>query len=204
MVRIIAELSVNTPTASSSDRYKYRYGYGTGGGSWGRQQFVYRRPAHDVGEKQSLAVNDNNENDRFNDCQSNIIHNHIDKINNTTIRVNTMIATHYGMRENYDNSDKENEALKKEEELKGAKVINAKLGKIIYRSRAGELFVAQHSVQMTIVFVFDKKTGQSTQTQTQKIVWNDEVFETKQVWFSEMARLSAERAELNMMIFRCE
>ena len=52
MVRIIAELSVNTPTASSGDRYKYRFGYG-GGGCDNRQQIIYRRPAPALGEKMS-------------------------------------------------------------------------------------------------------------------------------------------------------
>jgi adenine specific DNA methylase Mod len=57
---------------------------------------------------------------------------------------------------------------------------------------------------MTVVFVFDKKTGQSTQTLTQKIVWEDKVFETKQDWFSEMAKVSAQRADENMKVVRCE
>jgi hypothetical protein len=48
---------------------------------------------------------------------------------------------------------------------------------------------------MTVVFVFDKKTGKSTQIWTQKVVWNDKVFETKQDWFSEMALLSAQLAD---------
>jgi len=52
MVRIIAELSVNLPNASSGDRYKYRYGYG-GGGCDNRQQIIYRRPAPALGEKMS-------------------------------------------------------------------------------------------------------------------------------------------------------
>ena len=44
MVRIIAELSVNMPTACSSDRYKYRFGY-SGGGGHGHEQVIYKRPA---------------------------------------------------------------------------------------------------------------------------------------------------------------
>lgn len=152
MVRIIAELSINTPTASSGDRYKYRYGCGGGGcgsgdGSWGRQQIIYKRTAHALIEK-----------------------------------------------------EKEKEDLKKEE----VQVINPKLGKIIYRSRSGELFFAQHSVHLTTTFVFDKTRGESIQSQTQKVVWNDKVFETKQDWFREMARSCVDRADETMKIVRCE
>ena len=83
-------------------------------------------------------------------------------------------------------------------------VINPKLGKISYRSRTGELFFAQHSVHLTTIFVFDKTTGESIQSQTQKVVWNNKVFETKQKWFSEMAKLCVDRAEEKMKIVRCE
>jgi len=221
MVRIIAELSINMPTASSGDRYKYRYGCGgDGGGYKERQQIIYKRPASALGEKkyekQQSTMDSNNGGEGgeggegFNDYQSNIINSRIDAINEQTDHINTMIATHRDMREKQqmrekcENSEKEKEEMKKEEESKGAKVINPKLGKIIYRSRTGELFFAQHSVQLTTTFVFDKKTGQSTQSQTQKIVWNDKVFETKQDWFSEMARLCIDRAEENMKIVRCD
>ena len=57
---------------------------------------------------------------------------------------------------------------------------------------------------MTVVIVFDKKTGRSTQTHTQKVVWEDKVFETKQDWFSEMARKCAAKADDNMKIVRCD
>jgi hypothetical protein len=213
MVRIIAELSINMPTASSGDRYKYRYGCGYGGGSGykERQQIIYKRPALVIGEKKSekqqSTMDSNNGGEGyegFNDYQSNIINSRIDAINEQSNHINNMIATHRDMREKQQmrekcgNSEKEKE---KEETTKGAKVINPKLGKIIYRSRTGELFFAQHSVQLTTTFVFDKKTGQSTQSQTQKIVWNDKVFETKQDWFSEMARLCIDQ---NMKVVRCE
>lgn len=221
MVRITAELSINTPTASSGDRYKYRYGCGGGSGGGGyneRQQIVYKRTAHALvekeKEKQRLLVNGDNgrEGDEgYNGYQSNVIRNHVDKINEQTEHINTMIATHRDMREKQQvrekcgNSEKEN--LKKEEGVQGvqgAQVINPKLGKISYRSRTGELFFAQHSVHLTTIFVFDKTIGESTQSQTQKVVWNNKVFETKQDWFREMARLCVDRAEEKMKIVRCE
>lgn len=219
MVRIIADLSINTPTASSGDRYKYRYGCGYGGigggVSWGKQQIVYKRPAPAVVEKEkekekksSLVNGDNGrEGDGgYNGYQSNVIQNHVDKINEQTDHINTMIAAHRDMREKQQmrekcgNSEKEKEKenMKKEEEVQGVQgvqVIHPKLGKISYRSRTGELFFAHHSVQLTTTFVFDKTRGESIQSQTQKIVWNNKVFETKQNWFSEMARLCIDRAE---------
>lgn len=212
MVRIIAELSINTPTASSGDRYKYRYGCGGGSGYNERQQIIYKRTAHALvekeKEKQPMLVNGDN------GYQSNVIRNHVDAINEQTEHINTMIATHRDMREKQQirekcgNSEKEN--LKKEEEVQGVQgvqgvqVINPKLGKISYRSRTGELFFAQHSVHLTTIFVFDKTTGESIQSQTQKVVWNNKVFETKQKWFSEMARLCVDSAEEKMKIVSCE
>jgi uncharacterized FlaG/YvyC family protein len=207
MVRIIAELSVNVPTASSGDRYKYRYGYG-GGGCDNRQQIIYRRPAPALGEKMSqkksekqpLLVIGETEDDagdtiNMDYCGSNFINSHIDKIN-------TMVAVHHNMCEMHEMQQMReiNEKSEKEKE----KGINHKLGKIIYRSRTGELFEAHHSIHMTVVFVFDKKTGTSTQTHTQKVVWKDKVFETKQDWFSEMARQCAAKADDNMKIVRCD
>ena len=96
------------------------------------------------------------------------------------------------------------EINEKEKEKQKEKEINHKLGKIIYRSRTGELFKAHHSIHMTVVFIFDKKIGRSTQTHTQKVVWEDKVFETKQDWFSEMARQCAAKADDNMKIVRCD
>jgi uncharacterized FlaG/YvyC family protein len=180
MVRIVAELSINTPTASSSDRYKYRYGCGSGSGSGdynGLQQIVYKRPALAMGENMSEKATTGN---------------------------NSLIATQQ-MREIYENSEKEKEKEReKEREKEKEKSINRKLGKINYHSRAGKLFVADHSVQITIVLVYDKKTGTSARTQTEKVIWEDKVFETKQAWFSEMAKLSIEHAAENMKIVRCD
>jgi len=220
MVRIIAELSVNLPTASSGDRYKYRYGYG-GGGCDNRQQIIYRRPAPALGEKMSqkksekqplLVIGETHDDDDEHDTinldygGSNFINSQIDKIN-TMVDINRNMHEMQQMREINEKSEKEKEKQKeKEEELKKAKEkgIDRKLGKIIYRSRTGDIFEAQHSIHMTVVFVFDKKTGRSTQTHTQKVVWKDKVFETKQDWFSEMARQCAAKADDNMKIVRCD
>jgi uncharacterized FlaG/YvyC family protein len=206
MVRIIAELSVNVPTASSGDRYKYRYGYG-GGGCDNRQQIIYRRPAPALGEKMSqkksekqpwlvIGETEDDAGDTINMdyCGSNFINSHIDKIN-------TMVAVHHNMCEMQQMREINEKSEKEKEKEKG---INHKLGKIIYRSRTGELFEAHHSIHMTVVFVFDKKTGTSTQTHTQKVIWKDKVFETKQDWFSEMARQCAAKADDNMKIVRCD
>ena len=220
MVRIIAELSVNMPTACSGDRYKYRFGY-TGGGAHGHGQVIYKRPApapkssmsQKKTEKEPLLVSYDNEVFEDNQmnmnicslyCMNNNISNKVNEIEDTISQTNLLIMNNRLLREKHEKREidekleKEKEKEKeKEERLKEKKQpeINHKLGKIIYRSRTGELFEAQHSVHMTTVFVFDKKTGKSTQTSTQKVVWNNKVFETKQDWFSEMARLSAQRAD---------
>ena len=233
MVRIIAELSVNMPTACSSDRYRYRFGY-TGGGAHGHGQVIYKRPAPAPVPKSSMSQKKtekvpllvSEDNDVFEDsrlnmnicsfyCMNNNISNRVNEIEDTISQTNLLIMNNRLLHEKHEKreidekleKEKEKEKEKqKEEELKKAKEkeINHKLGKIIYRSRTGDLFEAQHSIQMTAVFVFDKKTGKSTQTWTQKVVWNDKVFETKQDWFSEMARLSAQLADENMKIVRYE
>ena len=143
-----------------------------------------------------VETHDDDERDTINldYCDSNFINSEIDKIN-TMVDINRNLHEMQQMREIIEKSEKEKE---KEKE------INHKLGKIIYRSRTGELFEARHSIHMTVVIVFDKKTGRSTQTQTQKVVWEDKVFETKQDWFSEMARKCAAKADENMKIVRCD
>lgn len=210
MVRIIAELSVHTPTASSGDRYKYRYGYG-GGGCDNRQQIIYRRPAPALEEKMSqkksekqpllvmVETHDDDACDAINlhYCGSNFINSEIDKIN-TMVDINRNMQQMQQMQQIREINEKSEKEKEKEKE------INHKLGKIIYRSRTGELFEARHSIHMTVVIVFDKKTGRSTQTQTQKVVWEDKVLETKQDWFSEMARKCAAKADDNMKIVRCD
>jgi hypothetical protein len=223
MVRIIAELSVNMPTACSGDRYKYRFGYSGGGGA--QSQVIYKRPAPAPNSSMSqrktekeplLDVCDNDNNGDIVDngtnicsiyCMNNNISNisrKVSEIEDTINETNKMILMNRQLREKHEK--REIDEKEKEERLKKEKQpeINRKLGKIIYRSRTGDLFEAQHSIQMTIVFVFDKKTGQSTQTRTQKVVWEDKVFETKQDWFSEMARMSAQRADENMKVVGCD
>ena len=182
MVRIVAELSINTPTASSSDRNKYRYGCGSGGYN-GLQQIVYKRPALAMGENMSEKATTGN-----------------NTLVATQSDVHQKIETQQ-MREIYEKSEKEKE---KEKEKEREKSINRNLGKINYHSRTGEVFTAQHSIQMTVVLIFDKKTGHSTRTQTEKVIWKDKLFGTKQAWFSEMAKLSIEHAAENMKIVRCD
>ena len=226
MVRITAELSVNTPTAYSNDRYKYRFGY-TGGASHG--QVIYKRPASspspspspmsNMSQKKTETQSSHGYDDKWMEvysmfCMSNIS-SRINDINDTIIQTNLLVANNRQLREEHDKHEKREKReidekcekeRQKEEELKKAKEkeINHKLGKIIYRSRTGDLFEAQHSVQMTVVVVFDKKTGTSTQNSTQKVVWKDKVFETKQDWFSEMARLSAATVDEKIKIVTCE
>jgi hypothetical protein len=223
MVRVIAELSVNTPTACSSDRYKYRFGY-SGGRAHGQEQVIYKRPApapkssmsqRKTEDQPLLDACDNDNNDDIVDngtnicslyCMNNNISNisisrKVSEIEDTISQTNLLIMNNRLLREKHEKHEKR-EIDEKEKEKQPE--INHKLGKIIYRSRTGDLFEAHHSVQMTVVFVFDKKTGQSTQTLTQKIVWEDKVFETKQDWFSEMAKVSAQRADENMKVVRCE
>ena len=133
---------------------------------------------------------------------NNNISNKVNEIENTINETNKMILINRQLREKHEK--REIDEKEKEKEKEKQPEINRKLGKIIYRSRTGDLFEAHHSVHMTVVFVFDKKTGDSTQTTTQKVVWNDKVFETKQYWFSEMAKVSAQRADDNMKVVRCE
>ena len=222
MVRVIAELSVNTPTACSSDRYKYRFGY-SGGGAHGHEQVIYKRPAPapkssmsqrktehqpllDVCDNDDIVdIGDNGTNICSIYCMNNnisTISRKVSEIEDTINETNKMILMNRQLREKHEK--REIDEKEKEKEKEKQPEINRKLGKIIYRSRTGDLFEAHHSVHMTVVFVFDKKTGDSTQTTTQKVVWNDKVFETKQYWFSEMAKVSAQRADDNMMVVRCE
>lgn len=206
MVRIIAELSVHTPTAYSNDRYKYRFGY-TGGASHG--QVIYKRPASspspmsNMSQKKTETQSSHGYDDKWMEvysmfCMSNIS-SRINDINDTISQTNLLVANNRQLREEHEKREKREidekceKERQKEEELKKAKEkeINHKLGKIIYRSRTGELFEARHSIHTTVVIVFDKKTGRSTRTHTQKVVWEDKVFETKQDWFSEMSRQCA-------------
>ena len=215
MVRIIADVSINSPTASSCDRYKYRYGCGQGSCN-NNQRTIYRRPAPLTGEKMSqkqsekqpLLVNDDDTDDNIIDTNNigvAFIDVRFNKIDEAVDRINTVVGERRNMvemqqmREINRNSEKE-----KEKEKEKLKEINYKLGKLIYRSRTGDLFEAYHSIHVTEFIVVDKKNGQRVKNKTQKIFWNDRIFETKQDWFSEMAKLSSSRADETMKIVRCE
>ena len=209
MVRVVAEISINSPTASSCDRYKYRYGCGQGSCN-NNQRTIYRRPAPPTGEKMSqkqsekqpLLVNGDDADDNIIDTidiGAAIIDVRFNKIDEAVDRINTVggerrnMVEMQQMREINRNSEKEK-----------LKEINHKLGKLIYRSRTGDLFEAYHSIHMTEFVVVDKKNGQRVKNKTQKIFWNDRIFETKQDWFSEMAKLSSSKADETMKIVRCE
>ena len=215
MVRVVAEISINSPTASSSDRYKYRYGCGQGS-CYNNQRTIYRRPAPPTGEKMSqkqsekqpLLVNGDDADDNIIDTidiGAAIIDDRFIKIDEVVDRINTVVGERRNMietqqmREINRNSEKE-----KEKEKEKLKEINHKLGTLIYRSRTGDLFKAYHSIHVTEFVVVDKKNGQCVKNKTQKIFWNDRIFETKQDWFSEMAKLSYSKADETMKIVRCE
>ena len=213
MVRVVAEISINSPTASSCDRYKYRYGCGQG--SCNKNQItIYKRPAPPTGgkmsqkqsEKQPLLVNGDDAHDNIIDTIDIgvvTIDDRFIKIDEVVDRINTIadercnMVEMQQMREINRNSEKEKEKEKLKE-------INHKLGKLIYRSRTGDLFEAYHSIHLTEFVVVDKKNGLCVKNKTQKIFWNDRIFETKQDWFSEMAKLSYSKADETMKIVRCE
>ena len=220
MVRVIAELSANTPTSSGTDRYRFRYGYGSGGSSTNdagsASAFTYKRPASVSGEK----IPEGGSDDAL----------EISKINETNNRISIMVEIRRNMhkiqekqetqqmREINEKSEKEKQEQEerrkqeqvrkqeqeKEKEERRRKQINYELGEIIYMARNGGLFQAHHSIHMTVKSVYDKKTMQTVQTFTEKVVWNDQVFETKQDWFSEMENRSAAEALAKMKIVRCE
>ena len=217
MVRVVAEISINSPTASSCDRYKYRYGCGQGSCN-NNQRTTYKRPAPPTGEKMSqkqsekqpLLVNGDDADDNIIDTNNivvAIIDDRFIKIEEAVDRINTIVGERRNMvemqqmREINRNSEKEKEKEKGKEK---GKEINHKLGKLIYRSRTGDLFEAYHSIHLTEFVVVDKKNGQCVKNKTQKIFWNDRIFETKQDWFSEMANLSYSKADETMKIVRCE
>ena len=213
MVRIITEVSVNSPTASSSDRYKYRYGCAKGVNG---KKTIYRRPAppseekmsQKHSEKQPLLVNDYegdadaddyNINININNPSAKIINNCFIEVDETVNRIKTIINERRNVVETQ-HMHEINRNSEKEKEKEKLKEINYKLGKIIYRSRTGDLYEAYHSIHATEVDILDKKKNELVKNKTQKIVWNDRIFKTKQDWFSEMAKISISRADENMKI----
>ena len=204
MVKIIAESSPTSPTVISRDRYKYRYGYGYKDNDSQRavgETTVYRRPV--VKKKDMILDIDKTKNDNegaMNYCihiianKFNILDTICDKID-TIVSKRPQIAEHcnndlrdevHETREiNQKSSLHEKEKEKeKEKERERREMINKKLGKIVYHSRFGEKFVAEHSTQLHIYSdKYDKKI------MTHKVVWNDRIFQTKKEWFSEMEKL---------------
>jgi flagellar biosynthesis GTPase FlhF len=85
---------------------------------------------------------------------------------------------------------RQQEEQRKREQDEKEREINYKLGEIIYATPNGKLFRAHHSTCMTVRSIYDKKTKKMVETYTEKVIWNDIVFESKQDWFSEMRRLS--------------
>jgi hypothetical protein len=229
MVRVIAELSANTPASSSMDRYRFRYGYGSGDCG----AFIYKRPApipeEKVPEKQvetiPLLVLSGGDDDDVGERGREIINSNLAKINETNTRVSMMVEIRRNMhklqekqetqqmreinekseKEKREREQREQEERRKQEQEKEErrkKQINSKLGKIIYKTRNGGVFEAHHSIHMTVKSVYDRKMGDTVQTYTEKIIWNDQVFETKQDWFSEMNKLNVAEADSKMQIVR--
>ena len=227
MVKIIAESLLNSPTASSCDRYKYRYGYRSNSSRQEEGEMnVYRRPVTKKKNTTTTEV-DNTRNDVKNEngdegCMNYCIHILSTKINildNICGNIDALISKRpklitrrksdiqdedHETREMHQNSMKKEKEKEKEEEEEENKeedererqkkeMIHNKLGRIVYHSRSGEIFVAEHSTETHIYN--DKNYKQIT---TQKVVWNNRKFQTKQDWFSEMAKISAARAYENM------
>ena len=226
MSKIIADISSNSPTASSRDRYKYRYGYTRNGSQHDeREMNVYRRPVtkkKDANPEIDKVRNNVKNQDDEGGCVNysiNIISNKFNVLNTICDKIDSIIAKRptfinyytndlqgeeHEEREIYRNSmkkeiekEKNCDEEKKEEKI-NMKAIHKTLGKIIYHSRSGEIFVAEHSTQLHVYS--DKHHNQFT---TQKVIWNDRIFQTKQDWFSEMAKMSAARKHTNMQIVRC-
>ena len=198
MVRVIAEVSTVSPVSSLSDRYKYRYGCG------------------------------GSDDERGCRCGGETIKKQLAEINERNTRISMMVEIRRNMqklhekqqvREINEKSEKEKQEQRereqeeelrrqerriqeREQEERRKKEINTKLGKIIYKTRYGGVFEAHHSIHMTVNSNYDRKTRQMVQTYTEKIIWNDRVFESKQEWFSEMNRLSAAEADVNIHIVR--
>ena len=188
MVRVVAEVSSNYSTASSSDRYKYRYGYKCSGHE--SAVVTYRRPLNLSIPKEDTIIG--------------FISDKINKMNEVVDTVSAMIAARPGRekhetRDNRENSIHSNIKKENDEKIKKMESIHHKLGKIVYHSKSGKIFTAQHSTEL--YSFFDKNLKYVT---TQKVVWNDKIYNSKEIWFSEMAKLSRQQADENMKIVRCE
>ena len=238
MVRVIAETSCNSPTASSCDRYKYRYGcnyQSRNSGKNEREETIYRRPVSalkgkPVSKKEKDPVDEGVEGgegvegveggegviENRNGCVNyyiDIIKEKFNNVNNICDAIDNIIMMRPKIREMHEgceinkkslNSEmkmkieeeerereKEEREREKEEREKEEKrkllMINKKLGQIIYHSLSGEKFTAAHSIYLHSESHFDKKTKQMITNTTQKIVWNDKIYNSKEIWFREMA-----------------
>ena len=105
-------------------------------------------------------------------------------------------------REQREQEEERRRIQEREQEERKKREINTKLGKIIYKTRNGGVFEAHHSIHMTVNSNYDRKTRQMVQTYTEKIIWNDRVFESKQEWFSEMNRQCVPIADEDMKVVR--
>jgi hypothetical protein len=179
MVRVIADISVHSPTASSCERYKYQHGYQKNMSYDNRKEQIVYHPSssNGGGQKQSKKH------------PSSLV---------DAVGYVTGGGGGGGGGGGVENNEKMGKAKEKESE-----VIH-KLGRIIYRTRTGDVFEALHSTQASLRVVLDKITLKETTVKTHKIVWNNQVFETKQACFSAMANFVANRVDVNMEIARCE
>ena len=201
MVRVIAELSTVSPVSSSSDRYMYRHGCDAVDGEY-KDEHERVRGAETI-KKHLDAIHERNK--RITMMVE--IRRNMQKIHEKqrVREINEKSQKEKQEREKREQEQQEEERRRREEreqEERKKREINTKLGKIIYKTRSGDVFEAHHSVHMTFSSSYDKKTRQTVQTYTEKIIWNDRVFESKQEWFSAMNRLSAEEADANMKIVR--
>lgn len=240
MVRVIADTSCNSPTASSCDRYKYRYGcnYQSHNSSKNeREETIYRRPVlalkgKPVSKKEKDPVDEGGEGgeggediiENRNGCINyyiDIIKEKFNKANNICDAIDKIIMMRPKIREMHEGceinkkslnsemkmkieeEEREREEQEKErekeereredreerekEEKRKLLMINKKLGQIIYHSPSGEKFTAAHSIYLHSESHFDKKTKQMITNTTQKIVWNDKIYNSKEIWFREMA-----------------
>ena len=249
MVRVIADTSCHSPTASSCDRYKYRYGYNYHSHNTSkneREETVYKRPASAMKGKavpkreKDHVVRGGGEDGEVDDgCMKyyiDVIADKFNKANNICDAIDTIIAMRPKVmwpaimhKDDEDDEDgemkiekeeqerkrelerereRERERVKEREEDEKRKMmmINKKLGKIVYHSNSGQKFTADHSIHSHSYSYFDKKTKQTTTITTQKIVWNDKIYNSKEIWFREMALASSVRSHMdeNMKIMRCE
>ncbi len=202
MVRVIAELSAVSPVSSSSDRYKYRHGCGAAGGDY-KDEHERVRGAETI-KKQLDAIHERNK--RITMMVE--IRRNMQKIHE---KQQVREINEKSQKEKQEREQREREKEQQEEERRREerekeerkkKEINTKLGKIIYKTRSGDVFEAHHSIHMTVNSNYDRKTRQMVQTYTEKIIWNDRVFESKQEWFSAMNRQCIPIADEDMKVVR--